>query len=146
MGVHRVILGTVAVEDPNLVEKACHRFGESIIIAIDARDGYISTHGWQEKTNISAINLVQRMGSLGTKRFIYTDISRDGTLSEPNFEAVAELVASTKLPIIASGGISSIAHLKKLKGLGVEGAIVGRALYTGAVDLKEALIAVAAGL
>ena len=142
IGVQRVILGTAAVEDPQLVEEACRQFGESILIAVDAREGYVSTYGWQKRTNITAIELVQKTSSLGARRFIYTDISRDGTLSEPNFTAIAELARSTKLPIIASGGISSIAHLKRLKGLGVEGAIVGRALYTGDIDLKEALVKV----
>ena len=141
MGIQRVILGTVAVEDSRLVGDACQRFGEAIVIGVDARDGYIATHGWQERTNVTAGELINRMADLGVKRFIYTDISRDGTLTQPNFEAIAELVASTDLSIIASGGISSISHLQQLNQLGVEGAIVGRALYTGDIDLKEALAA-----
>jgi len=138
-GVERAILGTAAIEDVALIREACHRFGERVIVSIDARDGFIATHGWRERTTITAIELVESMASLGVKRFIYTDIARDGTLTEPNFDAIADLLGKTSLPIIASGGISSLEHLKRLARLGVEGAIVGRALYTGDVDLGEAL-------
>lgn len=139
LGVARAILGTAAIEDRALIQEACHRFGSRIIVSIDARDGYVATHGWQERTAVTAIELVQRMASLGVERFIYTDIARDGTLTEPNFDAVAELVAKTSLPIVAAGGIASLEHLKRLSRIGVEGAIVGRALYTGDIDLKQAL-------
>lgn len=138
-GVGRVILGTTAVENPSLVREAGNRFGEAIIVGIDARDGYIATHGWQKKTNITAFELVQQMAALGVRRFIYTDITRDGTLTQPNFEAIAELISKTNLPIIASGGVTSISHLKRLFQLGVEGVIIGRALYTGDLRLEEAL-------
>jgi phosphoribosylformimino-5-aminoimidazole carboxamide ribotide isomerase len=140
-GVDRVILGTAAIEDPELIKEACHRFGEAIVVGVDARDGYVATHGWKRKTRFTAIELIQGMTSLGAKRFIYTDISRDGTLSQPNFEVIAELISTTKLPIIASGGIASISHLVRLKQLGAEGAIIGRALYTGDIRLEEALAA-----
>lgn len=139
LGVACAILGTAAIEDHALIQEACNRFGNRIIVSIDARDGYVATHGWQERTEVTAIELVQRMASLGVERFIYTDITRDGTLTEPNFDAVAELVAKTSLPIIAAGGIASLEHLKKLFRIGVEGAIVGRAIYTGDIDLKQAL-------
>jgi len=138
-GVERAILGTAAIEDIALIREACYRFGERVIVSIDARDGFVATHGWRERTTITAIELVESMASLGVKRFIYTDIARDGTLTEPNFGAIADLLGKTSLPVIASGGISSLEHLKRLARLGVEGAIVGRALYTGDVDLKEAL-------
>ncbi|MBM4462482.1 MAG: 1-(5-phosphoribosyl)-5-[(5-phosphoribosylamino)methylideneamino]imidazole-4-carboxamide isomerase [Chloroflexi bacterium] len=138
-GVDRVILGTAAAEEPELVREACHRFGEAIVVGVDARDGYVATHGWKKKTRFTAVELIQEMTLLGAKRFIYTDISRDGTLSQPNFEAIAELLSMTKLPIIASGGIASISHLVRLKQLGAEGAIVGRALYSGDIRLEEAL-------
>lgn len=138
-GASRVILGTAAIEDRELVTEACHRFGESIVIAIDAKDGYVKSHGWRQGSSTTAEELINRMADLGVRRFIYTDISRDGTLTEPNFAAIANLVAQTSLPIIASGGISDIAQLKRLAQIGVEGAIVGRALYTGDVDLKEAI-------
>ena len=141
-GVGRVILGTTAVENPSLLEKACHRFEEAIIVGIDARDGYVATEGWQKKTNITASRLMHQMAEIGVRRFIYTDILRDGTLTQPNFETIAELVSQTDLPIIASGGVASIDHLKRLLRLGVEGAIVGRALYAGDMKLDEALAAI----
>ncbi len=141
-GIERVILGTAAVEIPNLVEEACLRFSESIIVSIDTSEGYIATHGWQQETKREAIEFAQSMLRLGVKRLIHTDISRDGTLTEPNFTAIAELVIAVRLPVIAAGGISSLSHLMVLKQLGVEGAIVGKALYTGDIDLKQALVTV----
>ncbi len=138
-GIERIILGTAAVENSGLVEEACRLFGEYIIVSIDVREGLVATHGWQQETQLGAIELAQSMVKLGVKRFIYTDISRDGTLTEPNFSAIAELVDTIRLPVIASGGISSLIHLKMLKQLGAEAAIVGRALYTGDINLKQAL-------
>ena len=139
MGIERVILGTVAVENPKLVEEACKRFNDYIIISIDARDGFVATRGWVQETTLTTVKFAESMIKLGARRFIYTDIIRDGTLTEPNFSAIAELVNSTRLPVIAAGGITSILHLKMLKQLGVEGAIVGKALYTGDIKLKEAI-------
>lgn len=138
-GVSRAILGTVAIEDPALVEEACRRFGEQIVIGIDARDGMAATRGWLQQSSVTAGELANRMVDLGARRFIYTDISRDGTLTGPNFEAITELLSQLDVPVIAAGGISSIEHLTKLAELGVEGAIVGRAIYTGDVDFKEAV-------
>ena len=139
LGVARTILGTAAIDDQALIKEACRRFGNRIIVSIDAREGYVATHGWQESTVVTAIELVEMMASFGVERFIYTDISRDGTLTEPNYDSVLELSVKTRLPIIVAGGISSLEHLKRLATLGVEGAIVGRALYTGDIDLKAAL-------
>jgi len=141
-GIERVVLGTAAVEDPQLIEQACHKFSDSIIVSIDAREGYISIHGWRRETELRAIEFAQSMVKLGVKRFIYTDINRDGTLTEPNFAAIYELVNAIRRPVIAAGGISSLNHLRMLKALGVEGAIVGKALYTGDIDLKQALDAI----
>ncbi len=138
-GIERVILGTAAVEAPKLIEEACYKFGESVIVSIDAREGNVATRGWRQETQLETVPLAQAMIQLGVKRFIYTDIGRDGTLTEPNFTAIAELVEAIRLPVIAAGGISSPVHLKILKQLGVEGAIVGRALYTGDINLKQAL-------
>ncbi len=138
-GVERVILGTAAVETPKLIEEACHKFSESIIVSIDAREGYIATRGWRQETQLETVAFAQAMAQLGVKRFIYTDIGRDGTLTEPNFTAIAELVDAIRLPVIAAGGISSLTHLKIVKQLGVEGAIVGKALYTGDINLKQVL-------
>ncbi|MFC2071262.1 1-(5-phosphoribosyl)-5-[(5-phosphoribosylamino)methylideneamino]imidazole-4-carboxamide isomerase [Chloroflexota bacterium] len=141
-GIERIILGTAAVQDPSLVEEACRRFSESIIVGIDTREGWVATHGWQQETRLRSIEFAQSMAQLGVKRFIYTDISRDGTLTEPNFTAITELMTSIKLPVIAAGGISSLNHLRMLNQLGAEAAIVGRALYTGDIDLKQALATV----
>ena len=138
-GVDRIILGTAAVEDAELVKEVCRRFGQSVIVSIDAREGYLSTHGWQQETELGTVGFVRSMIKLGVRRFIYTDISRDGTLTEPNFSAIFELVEATRFPVIASGGISSLIHLKVLRQLGVEGAIIGKALYTKQINLKRAL-------
>jgi len=138
-GIERVILGTAAVEDPALVKEACHNFSESVIVGIDTWEGYIAIRGWQQQTELKAVEFAKTMIKLGVKRFIYTDISRDGTLTEPNLTAIAELVGTIRLPIIAAGGISSLTHLGLLRQIGVEGALVGKALYTGDVDLKQAL-------
>jgi len=142
MGIDRVILGTVAVENPELVKSLCQKYDESIVIGIDARDGYVATRGWVKGTGIKALELGLKMADIGVKRIIYTDIKRDGTLTEPGFEAIAEMVKGVNLPVIAAGGISKLSHLRKLKELGVEGAIVGKALYTGDINLGEALAAV----
>jgi phosphoribosylformimino-5-aminoimidazole carboxamide ribotide isomerase len=138
-GIERVILGTAAVEDPLLVAEACRRFRESIIVGVDAREEFVATHGWVKDNDITAVNLVKSMAQIGVIRFIYTDINRDGTLTEPNFAAIAEMIDTIGLPVIASGGISSLNHLKMLRKLGAEGAIVGKALYTGGINLKQAL-------
>ncbi len=140
-GIDRVILGTAALEDPQLVEQACRKYRESIIVSIDARQGYVASRGWRRDTGRKAVELAQFMVGVGVRRFIYTDIDRDGTLTEPNFSATAELISSVKAPVIAAGGISSINHLKMLKSLGAEGAIVGKALYTDDINLKQALAA-----
>ena len=141
LGIERAILGTVAVEEPELAGEACRRFGGAIVISIDARDGMVAARGWRQSSDISTGELVERMAALGARRFVFTDIGRDGTLTEPNFDALVELMGRTSLPIIASGGISSIDHLRRLEGLGVEAAIVGQALYAGHIDLEEALAA-----
>ncbi|GAI67302.1 unnamed protein product [marine sediment metagenome] len=138
-GVERVILGTAAVEAPELVGEACRKFRDSVIVGVDAREGYLAIHGWRQETGLKTIEFTRSMVRRGVKRFIYTDISRDGTLTEPNFATIFELVTTIKLPIVAAGGISSLSQLKVLKQLGVEGAIVGKALYTGDINLKQAL-------
>ena len=138
-GIERVILGTAAVDNPHLVKEACRRFRESIIVGIDARDGHVATHGWLQDTELMAVALAESMARLGVRRFIYTDINRDGTLTEPNFSAISEMINAIRLPVIASGGISSLNHLRMLKRLGAEGAIIGKALYTGDITLKQAL-------
>jgi len=141
-GTERVILGTAAVEDPELIKQACHKFTDSIIVSIDALEGHIAIRGWRQETELEAIEFAKSLAKLGVRRFIYTDISRDGTLTEPNFTATAELIDAIRLPVIAAGGISSLNHLRMLKKLGAEGAIVGKALYTGDINLKQALAAI----
>jgi len=139
IGIQRVILGTAAIEQPELIRKLCQKYNEAIIAGIDARDGLVATHGWKKNTTVTALELSQQMAALGIPRVLYTDIKRDGTLTEPNYTAIAEVIDKAKLAVIAAGGISAISHLKKLKEIGVEGAIVGKALYTGNINLKEAL-------
>ena len=139
IGVRRVILGTVAIEQPELIQGLCRKFGQAIIVGIDARDGFVATRGWKHSTTVPALELAQQMAALGVPRLLYTDIKRDGTLTEPNYQAIVGLLNKTKLPMIAAGGIAAVSHLQRLKELGVEGAIVGKALYTGNINLKEAL-------
>lgn len=138
-GVDRVVLGTSAVEDPEMLKDAFYRFDQSVIIGIDAREGKVAVRGWQQDTDLNAVDFAREMARLGAKRFIYTDISRDGTLTEPNFSALYELIEAVRCPVIASGGISKLVHLKVLKKLDAAGAIIGRALYTGDISLKQAL-------
>ena len=142
IGIERVILGTAAVENPELVKEVCRKFRESVIVGVDAREGCVAIHGWRQETGLKTIEFIKTMAQRGAKRFIYTDISRDGTLTEPNFTTIFELVTEIRLPIIAAGGISSLSQLKVLKQLGVEGAIVGKALYTGDINLKQALASI----
>jgi phosphoribosylformimino-5-aminoimidazole carboxamide ribotide isomerase len=137
--VDRVILGTIAIEDPWLVGEACRRYSDSVVVSIDTKDGYVATRGWQLETKMKTVELVDELSKLGVKRIVYTDISRDGTLTEPNFAQIYELTNHTRMRIIASGGVANINHLQLLQKLGVEGAIVGKALYTGDVKLKQAL-------
>jgi len=139
LGVKRVILGTVAVEQIELTKRIIKRFGEAIVVGIDARDSYVTTHGWMKISTMTALDLSLAMAAIRPRRIIYTDAKRAGTLTEPNYESTAELVNKLKIPVIASGGISSIEHIRKLAALGVEGVIIGKALYTGDIDLKEAL-------
>lgn len=138
-GVSRIILGTVAIEKPELVARLCQRFGQAIVVGLDARDGRIAIHGWQKNTVVDVLQLSREMVELGARRFVYTDIKRDGTLTEPNFNAVERLIAEVDVPVIASGGISKVEQLQRLKELGVEGVIIGKALYTGDIDLQEAI-------
>ncbi len=139
-GVNRVILGTAAIENPRLVEKLCRRFGEAVIVTLDVRDGKIATHGWLKNSFVEVFEFARAMVEVGVRRFIHTDIERDGTLTEPDFDMVSRLVAETRVPIIASGGICRLEHLAKLKELVVDGAIIGKALYTGDIDLREAIV------
>lgn len=148
LGVQRVILGTVAVEQPQLVADLCQEFPGRIIVGIDARNGKVATRGWLETSEVLATELASRMQQFGAAAIIYTDIHRDGTLSGPNLEALRELAIALSIPVIASGGVSSVTDLLSLlalEPLGVTGVIVGRALYTGDITLKAALQAIGQG-
>jgi len=138
-GVERVILSTAAVENPELVREACRLYRESVIVSLDARDGNIAIHGWRTGTELNVLDFARSMIKLGVRRFIYTDINRDGTLTEPDFSAISELMEVVRVPVVAAGGVSSLNHLKGLRKLGAEAAIVGKAVYTGDIDLKKAL-------
>ena len=143
IGVERVIIGTSVVENRKFVEEALRRFGNKKIIAgIDARNGYTAIRGWKETTKIKAIELAVEMEKMGIMTIIYTDIKRDGMLTGPNIEETKEIIKSTNLKIIASGGISSIEDIKNLKSLNqprLEGVIVGKALYEDKFSLKDAM-------
>lgn len=139
-GVERVVLGTAAVQQPDLVRELCTGHGSpAVVVAVDARDGQVAIKGWTETSEVSATELALRMAALGAERLLYTDISRDGTLTGPNFAATEELVRATGLAVQASGGVASLEHLSRLRETGVEGVIIGRALYTGDINLGEAL-------
>lgn len=140
-GLERVILGTVAVENPALVREAARAFPGHVAVGIDARDGRVATKGWAEETDVMVTDLAKSFEDAGVAAIIYTDINRDGAMQGPNVEATAALANAVSTPVIASGGVSSLNDLKALKSCGapLNGAISGRALYDGAIDLKEAL-------
>lgn len=142
-GAERVQLGSVAVKDPALAREAIRTFGQAIVIAIDARDGFVRTDGWLQGSNVRALDLARELDAAGVARIMFTDISRDGTLSEPNFQAYRDLLAAVSCPVIASGGIATLDHLRQLAAIGCEGAIVGTSLYERRFTLAEALAAVA---
>ncbi len=139
-GIARVILGTVAVENPDLVREAARAFPGKVAVGLDAREGRVATRGWAEETNIMVTDLARSFEDAGVAAIIYTDINRDGAMQGPNVEATEALARAVSIPVIASGGVSSMADLIALRDTGViAGAISGRALYDGALDLGEAL-------
>jgi phosphoribosylformimino-5-aminoimidazole carboxamide ribotide isomerase len=143
-GLARVILGTVAVEDPGLVREAARAYPNQVAVGIDARNGRVATKGWAEETDVRVTDLARSFEDAGVAAIIYTDILRDGAMGGPNIDATAALARAVDIPIIASGGVSSLADLQALKATNViSGAISGRALYDGAIDLAEALKALA---
>ncbi|MDQ2087694.1 1-(5-phosphoribosyl)-5-[(5-phosphoribosylamino)methylideneamino]imidazole-4-carboxamide isomerase [Herbivorax sp. ANBcel31] len=138
-GVQRVIIGTSAVKDPDLVKQAVETFQENVVIGIDAKDGMVAIDGWAKTSEFTAVGFANKMVELGAKTIIYTDISRDGMLTGPNLTAMKEMAKEVDAEIIASGGVSNLQDIKNLKETGVSGVIVGKALYTGDVDLKQAI-------
>ncbi|MDD2421803.1 MAG: 1-(5-phosphoribosyl)-5-[(5-phosphoribosylamino)methylideneamino]imidazole-4-carboxamide isomerase [Heliobacteriaceae bacterium] len=142
LGVARVILGTAAVKDPELLGTVCREYGQRIVLGLDARDGWVATDGWAGTSKVRAVDLAREMQNRGVGRVVYTDIAKDGTLTGPNLAATAELARQTGLQVIASGGFASLADVRAAVALvsqGVEGAILGKALYTGAIPLSQAL-------
>lgn len=146
-GTDRVVLGTTAIKDPGALLDMIAQFRDRIVISVDARDGVVRTEGWMERSDVDALDMVRDLSEIGVRRIVYTDISADGMLEGPNFAAIAQLLdvvsgLISPVAVIAAGGISSVDHVRELARLGVHGAIVGKALYTGALDLGEALNAV----
>lgn len=147
LGVDRVILGTAAVRDPGLLTRTIERYDERIVVAVDARNGWVATAGWTEMSETHIAELIQQLAHTGVQRIIYTDIARDGTLTEPDYATTASLIQPDGQPpaVIASGGIARLEHLVRLAALGIDGAIIGRALYTGNIHLPDALAALTQG-
>ena len=129
-GVQRVIIGTAAVRNPDMVSEAVRLYGSRVAVGIDAKDGLVAIEGWEKVSEYNAVNFAKKMRDLGVKTIIYTDIATDGMLSGPNIKAMSEMVKETNLDVIASGGVSKIEDLFELKKVGVSGAIVGKAIYT----------------
>jgi phosphoribosylformimino-5-aminoimidazole carboxamide ribotide isomerase len=140
LGIDRVIIGTAAIENPELVKDACAKYPGRILVGIDAKDGYVAVKGWVEVTSVRAVDLARRMQEAGAAGVIYTDIAKDGMLVGPNIEATAEMVEALSIPVIASGGVSSLEDIRRLCQIPrLFGAISGKALYSGAIDLSEAI-------
>lgn len=141
-GVTRCIIGTAAIEKPDLVKEACRAFPGQIAVGLDAKDGFVATRGWVKTSALTAAEVALRMRDMGVSTLIYTDISRDGMMQGPNFAATQRLIDKTQMDIIGSGGVSSISDLLKLQEIGCAGAILGRAMYEGAFTVPDALEAI----
>lgn len=138
-GIDRVILGTAAVTEDGFVERAVRKYGEKIAVGVDIRDGYVAIKGWREKSDYTVFDFVEKMEDCGVTAMICTDISRDGAMNGTNHGLYGELMKKTKMKIIASGGVSSLDDVKRLADSGLYGAIIGKAYYTGGIDLAEAV-------
>jgi len=139
VGVDRVILGTAALQDSDLVSSAVAQWGDRIAVALDARDGQLATDGWLGQSDTSAVELARRLAGSGIRHFVYTDIRRDGTLAGPDLRGLSELIEHIDAEVIASGGVASLEDIKAVETAGAAGVIVGRALYDGRIDLAEAV-------
>ena len=149
MGVNRVILGSVAAKNPELVKEACTLYKDRIVVGIDAKDGIVAVDGWEASGNVQAVVLAREMAQAGVERIIYTDISRDGTMEGVNVQSTAELARDSGVKIIASGGVKSIDDIKALLPYakdGIEGVIVGKSIYSGTLDLSEAVMVASEGV
>ena len=142
LGLSRVIIGTAAQRNPELVREACAKFPGQIVVGIDAKNGMVAVQGWAELTDITAVELAQKFENFGVAALIYTDIARDGMLMGPNLEATRMLAEAVSIPVIASGGVSTLKDIQNLMAIesyGVSGVITGKAVYTGAISLSEAI-------
>jgi len=148
LGVTRVVLGTVVYRNPALLEEACRTFPHQIVVSIDARDGKVAIEGWKETTSRNATDLVKRLEDKGVAAIVFTDITRDGMMLGPNLTSIKAMAIATQIPLIASGGVTTLNHIKELMeltGCAIEGIIIGRALYEGSIDLKQALALASGG-
>lgn len=139
IGANRVVLGTMALENRNLLSNILSRYSNQVVVSLDNKNGNLAKKGWQENTDREVVGTAQDLEQLGIKRFIYTNIAKDGTLTEPDYQGVKSLVRSIRAKIIVAGGISSIADIRKLKSFNLEGVIIGKALYEGKINLMEAM-------
>ena len=140
MGVDKVVMGTAAVENLELLETACNKFKNKIAVALDAKDGLIALSGWKKQTDIPAVDFIKKIQNFGVSRIIYTDINRDGTKQGPNIKDTVELSSKTKIPLVISGGVSSLEDIKKIKSLSnsnIEGVIIGKAIYDGDIKISD---------
>ena len=140
IGIDKVVMGTAAVEKIELLKTACNKFENKIAVALDAKDGLIALSGWKKQTNISAVDFIMKIQNFGVSRIIYTDIYRDGTKQGPNIEGAVELASKVKIPLVISGGISSIEDIKKIKSLNnpnIEGVIIGKSIYDGDIKISD---------
>ncbi|MFA6428465.1 MAG: 1-(5-phosphoribosyl)-5-[(5-phosphoribosylamino)methylideneamino]imidazole-4-carboxamide isomerase [Candidatus Buchananbacteria bacterium] len=137
-GAQNVILGSAAIKNPQLLRLVSQKYGQIIVVAIDAHNNLVMTGGWLESSQLKIFDLVKKVTELGIKKIIFTDITRDGTLTQPNYQLLTKLIKQTNLSIVASGGIASLAQIKRLTRLGIKEAIVGQALYSGRIDFRQA--------
>ncbi len=138
-GVSRVVLGTAILEDFEFAKAAFEEFGDQIVVGLDAKNDELMKKGWVKKSGLNVFKTAKKLEGLGAKRFIYTDISRDGSFTGPNLKSIKKLIETISSPVIASGGVCELNQIRKLKNIGAEGVILGKALYEGKIDLKEAL-------
>ena len=139
MGVNRVIVGSMAIKNKDLLKELVNKYKEKIVVSIDVKNNNVAVEGWEELSNVNSVELCKELEKIGVKTIVYTDISKDGMLIGPNFDIYEKLSKETNLDIIASGGISSIEDVKKLKDMNLYGAIIGKALYENKIELKEVL-------
>lgn len=139
LGISQVIIGTAALKNPKWMKEVLSQYGDKLIVSIDASNGFIATDGWEQVSDVKAIDYIKELESYGLNRIVYTDIAKDGMLSGPNFELYEELIGKSSIEVIASGGVTTLEDIKRLKSMGLYGAIIGKVLYDGKLDLQEVL-------